>query len=1059
MNDCASPSIGTAGDPDRIPNVSQSRDIGIVNRLNETNVPSFLPLQNPRFVSVLVRSIDRFVCSPVHAMTPIVPSSSSSRPRRVLRSASQLPPVAAKDVVVLVVPTQQQQRQRRTAAAAKRPMLSRRNGTLRKSALPRYFELPAAAAGAAVDTNRKKSSNTNKNKTNTANKTNTNKNKTNQTKNTTKVWIVQATLPDIASARTQKKNHKNTTTTWSLVQVSSLAARNEVYRRAAAELEALEQSRMPRHFHGGGGGGGGCRPPLCCPNGSTNHSTGNNNNNNSRSSWTVQVRITDPTTTTTTSSSQTTRTKHTPFFVFDTHGQLQLATWPHILDKIPEPPRFMGYNYYNNRSSSSSRTTIRWCSRCNNNNNNNNKEEEEDTKDGIKGKDSTNNKRQKRQPQKPANTTPTPTTTTLSQLAWHERWRVPLPNITTKWTAPYTKQSFGTRKSALEHAQQLCHDTTLINKVLHGMGTRGQPLLGRRTTLTTTTGVLSGSKRPRPLSYTSRQAVLQAGKLRFQRDGLWVVGQEEAWQTKQPPQTGATTTTTTVSRRPPRGSSSSSRGLAYYLQSRRKEHQQQRLMVLREARIAQKPDDETTSLVVVVEDVEYGNDAACSNSSSSSSSTTLVTTLSNHKEGISEPIVSSSSSSSSEVGTTSASPRPAAPKMSEDHDDVSSGKNTVVEAGVGQKISFTLREADKELRVMWRTCLSEEERKSWTDRAGSSNNNNGLGSSVQHQLDPEGCVTPTTTGDIMARPEPAAETTTQSAPPRETKESCEGRGSSGSASVFLPKRQPLPPTTTALQFRPGISSKWCLNEEQINLCYEESVEHFDQIMRTVKARDLSRELQDGFDLLRERGRGRYDMELPAFETPAFGFLTDLKKTPWMPIVKEILGDEAALIHKGVFLSLQGAETQVYHQDGPHLTTQYQKPCHAINVFVPLVDLTSQGTEFCLGSHILGQEDYDRDCVETPQVLAGTPIIFDYRLGHRGLGNSSQSIRPVVYCTYARGSDGKEFRDKINFSRKRYHAIGQLVSKAPTREERAKMRERAVETQLLEKAIASSMAAS
>jgi hypothetical protein len=40
-------------------------------------------------------------------------------------------------------------------------------------------------------------------------------------------------------------------------------------------------------------------------------------------------------------------------------------------------------------------------------------------------------------------------------------------------------------------------------------------------------------------------------------------------------------------------------------------------------------------------------------------------------------------------------------------------------------------------------------------------------------------------------------------------------------------------------------------------------------MHTVKASDLTRELQDGFDLLRERGRGRYDMELPAFDTADF----------------------------------------------------------------------------------------------------------------------------------------------------------------------------------------------
>jgi len=230
--------------------------------------------------------------------------------------------------------------------------------------------------------------------------------------------------------------------------------------------------------------------------------------------------------------------------------------------------------------------------------------------------------------------------------------------------------------------------------------------------------------------------------------------------------------------------------------------------------------------------------------------------------------------------------------------------------------------------------------------------------------------------------------------------------------------------------------QYCLTATQVHQCYNAGVKHFNQIMQTVKSRDLQRQLEQGFDLLRQRGRGRYDMELPAFDSKAFAFLTDLKKAPWMPIVREILGPTVSLIHKGIFLSLPDAETQDYHQDGPHLSSQTHKPCHAINVFVPLVDLTTQGTEFCLGSHLLSQEDYNRKFLVTPKVKAGTPILFDYRLGHRGLANASDEIRPVVYCTYSTG----EFRDSVNFSRRRYCAIGDLVDVGPSREERSKRRQ-------------------
>ena len=187
------------------------------------------------------------------------------------------------------------------------------------------------------------------------------------------------------------------------------------------------------------------------------------------------------------------------------------------------------------------------------------------------------------------------------------------------------------------------------------------------------------------------------------------------------------------------------------------------------------------------------------------------------------------------------------------------------------------------------------------------------------------------------------------------------------------------------------------------------------------------------------------MELPAFESPEFGFLTNPKKTPWMPVVRQILGKDVVLIHKGIFLSMPGAETQNYHQDGLHLTTQYQRPCHAINVFVALVDTVDDprmgATEFVIGSHILENEDYRPDRTETPLVKAGTPVIFDYRLGHKGLANTSNSCRPILYCTYAAAADGKEFRDSINFSRRRYHKLGEMVSKGPSREERAQKRQR------------------
>lgn len=237
------------------------------------------------------------------------------------------------------------------------------------------------------------------------------------------------------------------------------------------------------------------------------------------------------------------------------------------------------------------------------------------------------------------------------------------------------------------------------------------------------------------------------------------------------------------------------------------------------------------------------------------------------------------------------------------------------------------------------------------------------------------------------------------------------------------------------------STHYRLTPAQISKCYYACIDHYETVMRTVKARSLHHDLTDGFDVLRERGRGRYDMELPAFDTAEFSFLTDSKNAAWMPVVKKILGEDAALVHKGCFLSLPGSETQVYHQDGLHLNKKCQKPCHAVNVFIPLIDydMTNGPTEFCLGTHYLGYENYVKDMVYTPCVTAGTPIIFDYRLGHRGLKNTSQSLRAVVYLTYSSVASGKEFRDSVNFSRKRYRKLGEFVERPLSREERANKR--------------------
>ena len=186
-----------------------------------------------------------------------------------------------------------------------------------------------------------------------------------------------------------------------------------------------------------------------------------------------------------------------------------------------------------------------------------------------------------------------------------------------------------------------------------------------------------------------------------------------------------------------------------------------------------------------------------------------------------------------------------------------------------------------------------------------------------------------------------------------------------------------------------------------------------------------------------------------------------------------------LLHSGVMLSLPGSHMQPWHQvapwlphplpctcspgispaipnparpwhqDGPHLDYRRHQACHALNVFVPLVDVgrANGGTEMVPSTHILGQSGFDGepgDQIKPIVVLpkAGEALIFDYRLKHRGLANNSSDARPVVYLTFASPSNEKALNAlKANFSKGRYRHLPKLVERAAqlTRAQRAARR--------------------
>lgn len=841
-----------------------------------------------------------------------------------------------------------------------------------------------------------------------------------------KVYIAQATLKDLQSPSTYRNDGKR------LWTISSHQIRHEHYQQVCQVLSRIEQDLLP-------------------PSGMR--------------SWTVETTMTEH---------NGNRVLFRPY-----RGTMELAVLPHLIDRIPNPPLWPGRRHQKQHS-----------------------EEYRAMEGEVEDDDDDAGKR--RRATTPAASLADREMSALSCLAWDELRGSPhyyaVPTIATKWKSPDGHKAFSSRTAAWDHAKVLCQKEVLINRNLEGIGPSGKKLAPFVPTLPT---------------------ALKVGALRFERDGLWVIGQELAWQTGRDEELLEEKAQTKAAAEQKVYKS----GLQLYIASTRhayRDDPQNECNNLSEAdkklrlewrrltpQQQQEWNDKVQAQFEGSRDEESVDKDGCDDVDSEDDG--------NDKDSLEyvRPI------------TVYIQTRRQNYRYEEQMKLDMTGKN-----------HFTLAQADRELKTIWKN-MTKEEKESWTAQQEVEEAMKEAGLSEEGKVESEGMKVDSNgapsvvasfsdippedekseeaggneeAGGCHAEAKPAAPKAANVLP------SCQMAASVSNTDVEEEKKEdhvehpPVPPSeavqvaasdrlakpcaqgqlsseaATSDATRPVITptlsmsesssakeppcdkprriynngrikfptakatQRWCLDQEKIDLCKEACMEHYESVMRTVKARDLLHELQDGFDVLRERGRGRFDMTLPAFDEPQFSFLTDFKETPWMPVVRAILGEDVVLIHKGCFLSLPGAESQVYHQDGLHLTSQTQRPCHAINVFVPLVDLHTRSgpTEFVLGSHILGQEGFDKDFTETPKPKAGTPVIFDYRLGHRGMANSSNACRPILYCTYARAADGKEFRDSVNFSKnaatgKRYHKIGDLSAKPLSREERRNKRKRSIES--------------
>jgi len=195
-------------------------------------------------------------------------------------------------------------------------------------------------------------------------------------------------------------------------------------------------------------------------------------------------------------------------------------------------------------------------------------------------------------------------------------------------------------------------------------------------------------------------------------------------------------------------------------------------------------------------------------------------------------------------------------------------------------------------------------------------------------------------------------------------------------------------------------------------------------------------IKEGFSEIVTRSAQRYDIKIQStglLAECAQEISADIRITTFL---EGVLGPNPRLVHQDVVVALPGAPDQQWHTDGSHLSTTEHLPCHCLNIFVPLVDLTPSfgPTELRPCSHFLTRDlkrlmlaafaKKQLHAPTAPLLKAGSALAFDYRVLHRGTQNSSENPRPVLVLTYSK----PWFIDVFNFPARSIYASGEECSK-------------------------------
>lgn len=154
---------------------------------------------------------------------------------------------------------------------------------------------------------------------------------------------------------------------------------------------------------------------------------------------------------------------------------------------------------------------------------------------------------------------------------------------------------------------------------------------------------------------------------------------------------------------------------------------------------------------------------------------------------------------------------------------------------------------------------------------------------------------------------------------------------------------------TANQFRKNgfVVIESLYSKDVINAAKSKALENFRECQEKIKKSQSSFGIgtKQGFKEIVERHELRYEMPYK-MDGAEFDFV--LLENSLVSTLNEIFENkDYKVINRSCIISLPGALQQSWHCDGPHLSLSEILPCHCLNIFVPLVDITSENgpTEF------------------------------------------------------------------------------------------------------------------